>query len=204
TEESPMAPCSRKGEIRVRLAEERLAAHARGDLCVAIGRASDFFGPGVTNASVFGERFYRRVLAGKSGESLGDPDALHSYSYGPDVAAGLAVLGARDEAPGRVWHLPVPPAESTRRAIERMSTALEVAPRVGRVPDLALRAMGLFSPVIREVVEMTYQWRAPFVLDDARFRATFGVAATDLDAAMRDTARWARGAFGTGAHARAA
>src|SRR5215218_585875 len=44
-EDSPMQPCSRKGALRVALAQLRLGAHSEGRVEVAIGRASDFFGP---------------------------------------------------------------------------------------------------------------------------------------------------------------
>jgi len=44
SEDTPLAPCSRKGELRVELGELRTAAHARGDARVTIGRASDFLG----------------------------------------------------------------------------------------------------------------------------------------------------------------
>lgn len=61
-----------------------------------------------------------------------------------------------------------------------------------RVPRLMLRALGLFSPFMREVAEMTYQWEAPFVIDDTRFRQTFGYGPTPIEAAVAETASWAR------------
>ncbi|MDH5278534.1 MAG: NAD-dependent epimerase/dehydratase family protein [Actinomycetota bacterium] len=44
-EDSPQHPTSRKGRVRREMADALLARHARGDLSVAIGRASDYFGP---------------------------------------------------------------------------------------------------------------------------------------------------------------
>jgi hypothetical protein len=35
---------------------------------------------------------------------------------------------------------------------------------------------------------MIYQWETPYVLDDGRMTATFGLSATPVDAAMRETA----------------
>lgn len=52
-----------------------------------------------------------------------------------------------------------------------------------------LRAAGVLSPFLREVVEMTYQWEVPFVHDDSRFRAAFGMP---VDEAVAATAAWAR------------
>ena len=135
---------SKKGELRARLAAELLAAHARGDVRLAAGRASDFYGPGARLAAIFGDRFWQRVLAGKAGESLGDPEMKHSYSYVDDVAAGLATLGAGEAALGKVWHLPVAPAEPTRRTIERMFQALDRPAKVTALLTLVLRFAGLF------------------------------------------------------------
>jgi nucleoside-diphosphate-sugar epimerase len=192
TEDAPVAPVSRKGELRTRLAEETMAASRRGDLRVAVARASDFYGPEFVRASIFGFPFFERVLAGKGAYALGDPDMPHSYAYGPDVARGMIRLAeAGDDVLGQVWHLPQAPTLSTRATMALMADALSVELRVQRVPDWLLRTMGLFNSVLREVVEMTYQWKAPFVVDDSKWRARFGDEATSLEAGARATARWA-------------
>jgi nucleoside-diphosphate-sugar epimerase len=177
-EDAPIRPISRKGELRAQLAEEITAAHLRGDVQATIGRASDFVGPGATMAIVFHEEFYRRVLASKSAEVPGDPDQLHSFSYTPDVANALATLGAQDGALGRIWHLPVLPPQTTRAILERMQRALGAPEQVDAVPDDVLEELGQRNPVIREVVEMTYLYKHPFVVDDRRFRTAFGGGAT--------------------------
>jgi len=202
-EDTRISPVSRKGALRAQGAEEMLAADAKGEVKLAIARASDYFGPGVGERAVaFGERFFRRVLAGKSAECMGDPDQPHAYSYVPDVAEGLALLGSRAEARG-VWMLPVLPAESTRQVVDRFGRALGRPIGVSRIPMLVLRALGVFDPVIREVPEMSYQWRQPFVVDDARFRAAFGVEATPWDDAIAATWAWARAVYAPGARAAA-
>jgi nucleoside-diphosphate-sugar epimerase len=193
-EETPMAPVSKKGALRKEAAEYMLAADARGALSVAIGRAPDFFGPHA-RLSVLGDHFFQRVFSGKSAQVFGDPDSVHAYSYTPDVAAGLVTLGTNDAARG-VWMLPVQPAESTRAVVARFSRALEREIRIASVPTWLLRGVGLVNPIMREVAEMTYQWQQPFVVDDALFRATFGVGPTAWDDAIAATVAWARDAYG--------
>jgi nucleoside-diphosphate-sugar epimerase len=194
-EDSPRNPCSKKGALRVQLEELRMGAAKRGELEVAIGRASDFFGSDVP-LSAFGPRFYERLFAGKSIECMGDPDLLHSYSYADDVAAGLATLGADARAANKVWHLPTPPAESTRRLSERLAHGLGREVKLKRVPRWLLQGVGLFSPMMREIPEMMYQWEVPYVIDDTQFRTVFGQAATPMAEAVAATVAWARTRYG--------
>jgi nucleoside-diphosphate-sugar epimerase len=198
-ESSPVEPCSRKGELRARLAAERASAHERGDLRIATARASDFFGPGVVRQTTFGDRFYQRIFAGKSAECFGDPDAPHTLSYAPDVARALVALAGRDEAFGSVWHVAANAALSMRQIVAELGPALGLSIRVTRVPRSLLRAWGLFAPLVREVAEMAYQWDTPYVLDDSRFRSTFGIAPTPMAEVIEATARWASSTYGSGA-----
>lgn len=191
SERSPIRPASKKGALRARIREHFLDAHARGAVDVAIGRAGDFFGPGIVE-SWLGDRHWQRVLAGKPSECLGDPDQPHSYAFSHDVADALVTLGARAEAAGREWILPHPEAQSHRALAAALGAPLGLEVRTARMPLWVLRAIGVVWPLMRELPEMAYQWQAPFVVDDAAFRATFGVAATPLPAAIQRTAAWVR------------
>lgn len=195
TEDSPSRPNSRKGRIRAELAADLLAAHQRGDLQAITGRASDFFGPGGTQ-TMFERRFWTRVLAGKSGQVLVNPDTPHTYHFIPDVAAGLAALGrAEDAAWGRHWMLPCTPAVTTRELVARFAKALGREVKLDVMPRWLFSVMKLVVPVFREFDEMLYQWDEPFIVDDRRFRETFGVSPTPLDEAARQTVAWARETF---------
>jgi nucleoside-diphosphate-sugar epimerase len=198
SEDSPIAPKSKKGFLRAQAADVML----RGDAPVAIARAADFIGPGAVS-SIFGDRFWPKLLAGRAVEYLGDLDQLHTYSYAPDVADGMVTLGTTERADvfGKVWHLPALPAETTRAWIERLAAAAHVEPRARRLAPWLLRIAGLFIPEAGELPEMIYQWRAPFVLDDRRFRAAFGASPTPAHVVARDSIAWAREHYGVAATA---
>ncbi|MCE9574586.1 MAG: NAD-dependent epimerase/dehydratase family protein [Deltaproteobacteria bacterium] len=195
-EDSPMNPRSVKGGLRAQAATELLDAHARGDAQIVIARAADFFGPGILN-SLLGERFWKKLVAGKPIEVLGDVDQPHSYSYGQDVADGLVTLGLSENRTdyGRVWHLPTLPAESTRVWAARFATAFGTTPRFRRLTPWMLRMFGLFIPEAKELPEMAYQWEGPFLLDDSAFRARFAAAPTPLADAVAATIAWARATY---------
>lgn len=186
-ERTPMEPCSEKGKLRKLLVDELFAAHARGDVQATSGRASDYFGPGTPNAMLLRPDVYDRILAGSSVYVLVNPDMPHSYSYTPDVARGLAVLGSHPAALGRAWHLPATAQLTSRELLHRFAARAGTTIKVRRMPQWAMRSLGVFVPLLSAMVEMSYQWEVPYVIDDGDFRRTFGVGATALDVAIDAT-----------------
>jgi nucleoside-diphosphate-sugar epimerase len=193
TEELPLAATTVKGRTRARMSEELLAAADAGRVRIAIGRASDFFGAGVTETTL-GERVFGNAVAGKRADFLGNPDLLHTYSYVPDIAAALATLGTDERASGGVWHLPGPETVTTRQLLDLIAGELGHPVGVRSVPKLALRALGLVNPLMRGLVEMSYEFEADFVLDTTKYQSTFGTAGTPLHTAVAETVAWYRSA----------
>jgi nucleoside-diphosphate-sugar epimerase len=191
-EDTPMKPCSRKGEIRAREVERLFEAHRRGEVRATAGRASDFYGPGATTSHL-GDEFWKPVIAGGRGRVLVNPDAIHTYHYVPDVAEGLAMLGtAGDDAYGRPWMLPCTPAKSMRTLVERCARYLGRDIGIAAMPRWGTKALGVFIPMLREIDEMLYQWDEPFVIDDSRFRAAFHLEPVEPGRAAADTVAWAK------------
>ena len=191
-EQMPLLPVSKKGELRRQLRELRHEAHRRGDAQVAVGIASDFFGQNL-QLSGFGDRFFHRLLAGKTVECLGNPDQPHSYTWADDVASALITLGERAEAPGQVWHLPTEKAQTTRELVTRLGIALGLPDaKVAKISPVILKVAGLFSNLLREASEMAYQWEQPYVIDDTHFRRTFGQGSTPIQQQVEAVARWAK------------
>jgi len=191
-EETPINPCSRKGEIRARAAERLFEAHKKGDVVATAGRASDFYGPGGTLTGL-GDFFWPRALSGKTAYSPFPLDAIHTYHYIPDVAAGLATLGCADaDVYGRPWMLPCAPAGTLRELVARLAATADRQIRVRQVPSGIVKALGIFVPLFRELAEMLYQWDERFVIDDRRFRARFHLQPTDVERAAFDTVEWAK------------
>ena len=164
---------------------------------VAIGRASDFFGPGVLQGSTLGERVFGNALAGRRADFIGNPDLPHTYSYVPDIAAGLATLGTDARAAGQVWHLPGPQTVTTRALLDLVARGTGHPVGIRPVPKLAVRALGLVNPMMRELAEMAYEFDEPFVLDTSKYQSVFGASATPLADAIAATLAWYRTRPGT-------
>jgi nucleoside-diphosphate-sugar epimerase len=192
TEATPQAPNSKKGQLRAGMTLEVLAAHARGDLRVAVLQSSDYYGPGV-RMSQFGERTFPPLLAGKPADVAGRADVPHSYAYIEDVGRAAAVLGTRDEALGRVWFAPHAPAVTQRAMIEEACRQLGIAPRIRVIGPLMMRMAGLFVPAARESVEMLYQFTAPWVVASAAIESSFGLTPTPIAEGLKRTIEWWKG-----------
>jgi nucleoside-diphosphate-sugar epimerase len=192
TEDLPLAATTVKGRTRAAMTAELLAAAAAGRVRITIGRASDFFGAGVTEGSTLGRRVFGNALAGRRADFIGNPALPHTYSYVPDIAAGLATLGTDPRAAGEVWHLPGPQTVTTRALLDLVAGEVGHPVAIRSVPKLAVRALGLINPMMRELAEMAYEFDEPFILDTTRYETTFGPAGTPLAAAVGATIAWYR------------
>jgi nucleoside-diphosphate-sugar epimerase len=192
-EEDPLASTETKGKIRAAMWADALAAHRAGRVRVTEARASDFFGPGLTDTSHLGSLVVPRVLAGKTVRVQASPDQPHTWTYIDDVSRLLAVLGTDERAWGRAWHVPSGPPLTQRQAVAAVARAAGVpAPKVSGSPRWLFRAGGVFSGQLRELAGVHYQWDRPFVMDSSAATATFTIAPTPQDEAMAATVAWWR------------
>jgi nucleoside-diphosphate-sugar epimerase len=187
----PLLATGEKGSVRARMATELLAAHAAGRLRATLARASDFYGPGVVDASL-GERVVPRVLAGKKVSVLGRVDVPHSVTYMPDVVATMVTIATDERAWGQAWHVPSAPAVSQRDAVQALAKAAGTTVQVGSVPNLALTVGGLFNPSLKALKEVLYQFDKPWIIDASLTEQTFGLAATPLAEGAAATVAWWR------------
>jgi nucleoside-diphosphate-sugar epimerase len=191
TEDLPLLATTAKGQTRAAMTRELLDAAEAGRVRIAIGRASDFFGPGVTE-STLGKQVFAKAVSAKRADFIGNPDLPHTYSYVPDIAAGLATLGTDARAAGQVWHLPGTETGTTRAILQLVANEVGHPVGIRTVPKLLVRALGLVSPMMRGLAEMSYEFDEPFILDTTKFRTTFGSVATPLATAVAETVAWYR------------
>lgn len=188
TEDLPLAGTGVKARVRARMWEDALAAHREGRIRATELRPSDYYGPGSTDQAYVGEdRFVRPLLEGRRVPCFSDPSVPHAWTYLPDVAEALAVAGTDERALGRAWHVPTGPAVSMREIAERLcALAGAPEPRLRTVPRPVFTALGVVSPLLRELRETRYQFDRPYVLDSSAFESAFGVAPTPLDDALKE------------------
>ena len=185
-ENSPLAAVGRKGKVRIKMWQDALNSGVR---TVEV-RGSDYIGAGA--AGVFSAVLFPAIAKGRTAWVPGDPDLPHSFTYTGGMARTMVALARDERAYGSAWHAPTAPPITIRELAERYCD-LVGAPRIKlrKMPRFVMRTAGLAVPMARELAEMDYQFYAPFQLDSSLTERTFGLAPTDLDVAIRETAEHA-------------
>jgi len=188
-EDLPYQAQTKKGRVRGEMAETVMSAHRSGKVRAAIGRASNFFGPQDHTVT---DLAFRPALEGKSINLLGRMDLPHTFSYVPDFGKLLATLGTHDEALGQIWFTPSPAATTQKELVKLIENELGHPVKVLLAGKSLMSVLGLFNPMMRETVEMMYEWTGPFVMDSSKAEKAFGWKGTPLPAAVRETIQWCR------------
>jgi nucleoside-diphosphate-sugar epimerase len=180
TESTPLAATGRKGRVRIRMWQDALAAGIR---TVEV-RGSDYIGPGAD--SVFTFAILPAMQKHRTAWVPANIDLPHTFTYTGDVARTLVTLARDERAWGSAWHVPSNRALTIRELADRFfKVAGQPAVKVAGLPRWLPRTAAPFVPMVRELVEMDYQFYRPFVLDSALTTRTFGLSATDLDTALK-------------------
>jgi nucleoside-diphosphate-sugar epimerase len=188
TEETPFNPCSRKGEIRARIAASLINEWKAGMLTAMIARSADFYGPhaktGIPNVMVFDPMSKKQAAMCLVNDSL-----PHSYTYTPDAAKALMMLAESESAWNQTWHLPTTPNPPTgKEFIGQAAQAMGVPPKYRVLNRPMVRVFGWLKPVVGEVYEMLYQNDSPYLFDSSKYARAFGFSGTPYAEGIRATA----------------
>jgi len=192
TEESPISPCSKKGEVRAHIANLLLTAVGKGNLRGLIARSADFYGPFASASSVPMSLVIERLMMGKKARWLGNAHKKHSLTYTVDCGKALALLAESEDAYGQVWHLPTASPPITGEEFIRIAARkLEVSPAHSVLGRTSLRLAGLFSPIVREAYEMIYQNEDEYIFDSSKFEKRFRFRPTPYEEGIGSAVEYA-------------
>ena len=179
TEDAPINPISKKGRIRAEIAGMIMDNIREKTLNALIARSADFYGPNIKATSVLTETVFNPLSTGKKANWLGSVNFKHSYTYTPDAGKATALLGNTEDAYGQIWHLPTSSNPYTGKEwIEAVAQEMEVKPRYQVASKFIVRTMGLFTPIMKEMVEMMYQYDRDYIFMSDKFEKRFGYQPT--------------------------
>lgn len=184
TEAHPREPHTFKGQMRLEQENRVLDAHGRNGLSTLVLRLPDFYGPRIERSLLNG--VFEGAARGTRAQLIGPIDVPHEFIFVPDVGPVVETLTRTPRAYGGWLHL-AGTGTTTQREVATQAYAL-----AGREPKLMvaskpmLRVLGLFNPIVRELVEMNYLMTDPMVLDDSALQALIGpIHKTPYDEGIR-------------------
>ncbi|HEV3153262.1 MAG TPA: NAD-dependent epimerase/dehydratase family protein [Candidatus Baltobacteraceae bacterium] len=185
-EDHPREPHTFKGRMRKIQEDLLLDADARGAIRGTVLRLPDFYGPGIT-ASFLHDAFAAAVSRRRA-NLVGLIDRPHEFLYVPDAGPVITALSANPGAYGRVWHFAGAGTITQRDFAERIFKAAGAEPKFLVANKLMLRALGMFDPFMRELVEMNYLMSDPVIMDDSAIHGLLGpLHKTSYDEGIRTT-----------------
>ncbi len=173
TEETPFNPCSLKGEVRAKIASMVLDEVKKGELTAQIARSADFYGPETFN-SFMQMMVFENMKKGKSAQLMISKNLKHSFTYTPDAGKATALLGNTTSAYNQTWHLPTDKNLLTgQQIVEIAAKSLNTKPKITVLPKLMIQMAGLFNPLIKESIEMLYQFDSEYIFNSDKFDEAF-------------------------------
>ena len=167
-ESHPREPKAFKGRMRKEQEDIVFGADNPGGMRTVIVRPPDFYGP--DSELSYARAIFDAAVKGGTANVIGPIDTPHEFIFVSDLAETLLRLSAKEEAYGQAWNVGGPGVITTRRFAELVFGVVGQKPRLRVAGKFLLRVLGLFNPLLREVVEMHYLWTTPVKLDDAKLR----------------------------------
>ncbi len=179
---------TKKGKLRARIAKMYLDAHQNKGLNVVMVRGSDFYGPGVRNATL-GDQFFPNAIRGKKFMVFGDVDQPHSFTYMPDFAKSVVNISLADNKE-RIYHAPNADAISQREVIAILEKELGTQLKYSNPGSFMIGFFGLFDKMAKEFREMLYQFNQEFRVNHSRYASEFGNGYTKIEDGLSETLKW--------------
>ena len=187
TEESPIAPATEKGKVRAELIKMIFDAIEKRKLTAMVTRSADFYGKnvktGFLNIGVI-DNFKKN----KKAFWQSDANKIHSFTYVPDAAKAVALLGNTPDAYNQVWHLPTSSQKWTgKEFVNYIAKQMHVKPRYYILSKLMISLFGIFSSTLRELKEMLYQNDRDYFFDSSKFQKKFVLQPTTYEKGIADS-----------------
>lgn len=172
TETHPRNPHTFKGRMRKEQEDILLEADAAGRIRGTILRLPDFYGPGVEKSLL--HSLFQAAAKGGTADMIGPIDTPHEFVFVPDVGPVVLALAKKAEAYGRWWNLAGAGVITQRELAEQVFAMAGYKPKIRVAGKMALRLVGIFNPILRELVEMHYLQTNPVLMDDSNLRRLLG------------------------------
>ncbi|MCK0471621.1 SDR family NAD(P)-dependent oxidoreductase [Halalkalibacter sp. APA_J-10(15)] len=185
TESVEKRPHTKKGKIRLAL-EQRLMTSSVPTLLVHM---PDVYGPNA-NGTILHETL-KSVVKGQTGIFVGNLRTKREFLYTIDGAKAMVELSLRDDCYNQIWNIPSTHSITGYEIMKLLRTEVSYNKKIIPISKAMIRFMGLFSPLMRELVEMMYISETPIILSGEKYENEIGaLPKTPYQVGLIETIEW--------------
>lgn len=188
TEDLDLKPVSKKGLVRLKLVQMLENAHKELGLQYIICKSGEFYGPGVKNSSIY-NGCLENMLVEKPAFWIGDLNTKRTYTYVPDAVRAMTLL-AKDSSAflSPVWHMPTGKPLTGNEYVQIIEKILNKKVKVSSLGLWYARFLSLFLPILKELLEMYYQFTNDYIFDSSKFIKKYPeFKITDYEVGLRES-----------------
>jgi nucleoside-diphosphate-sugar epimerase len=179
TEETPINPVSKKGEVRAKLLEYLNSEIKNKNVTALVARAADFYGPYTENVSLISISIIDKLLKGKKSQWFCNAKVKHSFTYTGDCGKALYMLSKSESNFNQTWHMPTAgPPKTGEELIKIAAQKLNSKADYTVLKKWMFKLIGTFNPLLKELTEMLYQYEDDYIFDSSKFEKRFNFAPT--------------------------
>ncbi|WP_336469857.1 NAD-dependent epimerase/dehydratase family protein [Bacillus massiliigorillae] len=168
SEETLMQPHTKKGKIRLQLAN---MLHL-SNVPYIIAHFPDFYGPNAISTLL--HYTFDLIIQNKMARYLGDQKIAREFIYTPDGAKALLEIAINEDNYNQHWNIPGAGTITGEEIIAIAKSQTNYSKKVGTVNKNMLRFIGLFDAQLKEAVELYYLFERPVVLDGKKYEENIG------------------------------
>jgi len=191
-EKHPHAAHTDKGQIRMEMEEMLTIARKDNGLDYTIVRMPDFYGPFVING--FSEQLFVNAIKGKTMRWIGKLDVDLELIFIEDGGEAMVMAALSEKSSGEVFNIPGCGITTSAKYLQEIADQAQSKSKYSTLnSDFIFKAIGLFMPVMKELVEMLYLKREKLILNGQKFIDTIGpLPATDYSTGIKKTLDWTK------------
>ena len=165
-----------KGRIRIDMEAMFEKTARQHDVQTIILRAGDFYGGKAVGSSWFDQAITKALARGKM-TYPGPMDVNHAWAYLPDFARAFVKISQQADQLSRFEVFEFEGHTLTGTQLKNgLETVIAQNLKLAGVPWPLMRLARIFSPMLRQVCEMSYLWNVPHRLDGSRLAEKIGIA----------------------------
>lgn len=186
-EDTKKRPHTKKGKLRLEMEKKLIES----EVPTLIVHMPDLYGPNAENTILY--ETLRNVTENKKANYVGDTKVAREFLFTMDGAKAMVELATREEYYNQNWNIPAvnPITGDELISIIREVTGYDKAVRI--VTKRMIRIIGIFSPFMKELVEMMYLTENPVILSGEKYETELhSLPRTPYQEGIKETIKWMR------------